>query len=46
MKIALSSKMNLGFVDGLCVKPVANTALVQYWTHCNHMVTCWLLNSV
>lgn len=38
MKITLSSNTNLGFVDGTCVKPTANSILIQNWTRCNHMV--------
>lgn len=46
MEIALSSKLQLGFVDGSYVKPVNNASLLMHWLRCNNMVTSWLLNSV
>ncbi|XP_074363002.1 uncharacterized protein LOC141703371 [Apium graveolens] len=35
MKIALSSKLKLGFVDGSYTKPVNNDILLLHWTRCN-----------
>lgn len=46
MKIALSSKLKLGFVDGTYPKPTGNALLLAHWMRCNNMVTSWLLNYV
>lgn len=46
MKIALSSKLKLGFIDGSYTSPDANSVLLAYWNRCNHMVISWLLNSI
>lgn len=46
MKVALSSKKNLGFVDGSNLQPPLNSPLVNHWNRCNHMVISWLLNSI
>lgn len=46
MKIALSSKLKLGFVDGSYVKPANTSNLCLHWTHCNDIVISWLLNTV
>lgn len=45
-ELALSSKLNLGFVEGTCLKPVATSHLMMYWLCCNNVVTSWILNSV
>lgn len=45
MKIALSSKLKLGFVDGTYLKPAISSPLLVHWTRCNNMVTSWILNS-
>lgn len=41
-----SSKLKLGFVDGLFAPPPATSSLLMHWTRCNHMVISWILNSV
>lgn len=46
MKIALLSKLKLGFVDGSIVKPSTTTTLFMYWSRCNDIVTSWILNTV
>lgn len=46
MKIALSSKLKLGFVDGLYVKPASCSSLLVHWLRCNNMVMSWILNFV
>ncbi|XP_074345925.1 uncharacterized protein LOC141684724 isoform X1 [Apium graveolens] len=46
MRIALSSKLKLGFVNGTCVKPACTDNLFTYWTRCNDIVISWLLNTV
>lgn len=46
MELALSSKLKLGFVDGTCIKPSANSPFLMHWNRCNNMITSWILNSV
>ncbi|GMH16673.1 hypothetical protein Nepgr_018514 [Nepenthes gracilis] len=46
MKIALSSKNKLGFVDGSLPNQEADGPHLSAWLRCNHMVTSWLLNSL
>ncbi|XP_074336363.1 uncharacterized protein LOC141673513 [Apium graveolens] len=46
MRIALSSKLKLGFIDGTCAKPACTDNLFTYWTRCNDIVISWLLNTV
>lgn len=46
MKLALSAKLKLGFIDVSYPKPVANSPLLVHWNRCNHMVISWILNSV
>ncbi|XP_073036794.1 uncharacterized protein [Primulina eburnea] len=47
MKIALSVKNKLGFIDGTIVKPSeAESNLINFWTRNNNIVISWILNSV
>ncbi|XP_073138563.1 uncharacterized protein [Henckelia pumila] len=47
MKIALSVKNKLAFIDGSIPKPViTNQHLLNAWTRNNNIVISWLLNSV
>jgi len=46
VKIALRTKGKLGFLDGSCVKPAANSAQLNQWIRCDSMVLSWLLNSM
>ena len=46
VKIALKTKTKLGFIDGSCAKPGANSQLYDQWIICDNMVVCWLLNSM
>ncbi|XP_074376786.1 uncharacterized protein LOC141718302 [Apium graveolens] len=46
MKITLSAKLKLGFVDGSYTKPVNNDILLLHWTRCNDIVISWILNTV
>jgi len=46
VRIALSAKQKLPFIDGTYDKPVPNSPLLPYWQRCNHMVISWLLNSL
>lgn len=43
---ALSVKNKLGFIDGSCGQPDANSPLFRQWKMCNDMVTSWILNSM
>nr|XP_017233154.1 PREDICTED: uncharacterized protein LOC108207203 [Daucus carota subsp. sativus] len=46
MRIALSSKLKLGFIDGSCVKPPSQSALLVNWSRCNDIVISWLMNTI
>lgn len=46
VRIALSAKLKLGFIDGTQVKPDANSPMIHLWIRSNEMVTSWILNSV
>lgn len=46
MRIALSSKLKLGFIDGTTPKPHATSNLLIYWNRCNDIVISWILNTV
>ncbi|VFQ86380.1 unnamed protein product [Cuscuta campestris] len=44
MKIALSSKNKLGFVEGKVIKPAVTSPSFNIWQRCNDMITSWILN--
>ena len=47
MKIALSVKNKLGFIDGTIARPPATDGSLLYsWLRNNNLVIAWLLNSV
>lgn len=46
MFITLSAKNKLDFINDTITPPDLNDAEYQRWSHCNHMITSWLLNSV
>nr|GEW18890.1 ribonuclease H-like domain-containing protein [Tanacetum cinerariifolium] len=46
MKIALTGKNKMGFIDGTCVKPVTSPVLAQQWEICNDIVLGWILGSL
>ncbi|XP_074371479.1 uncharacterized protein LOC141712440 [Apium graveolens] len=46
MRIALSSKLKLAFIDGSYAKPVSTSHLTVYWNRCNDIVISWILNTV
>ncbi|KAH0746502.1 hypothetical protein KY290_008210 [Solanum tuberosum] len=43
---ALSVKNKLGFIDGSCERPNANSPQLRQWQRCDDMVTSWILNSL
>jgi len=45
-RMALGAWLKLGFIDGSCNKPDANSENLQKWLRCDYMVRCWLLNSM
>lgn len=46
MKIALSSKLKLGFIDGSYLQPELTSSLFSHWNRCNDIVISWILNTV
>ncbi|XP_075108709.1 uncharacterized protein LOC142180392 [Nicotiana tabacum] len=44
--IALSAKNKIGFINGACPAPAADSKDFQPWSRCNDMVTSWLLNTL
>lgn len=45
MRMALSVKNKLGFVNGTINKPSSPPSTIMVWECCNDMVLSWLLNS-
>ncbi|XP_074378371.1 uncharacterized protein LOC141719908 [Apium graveolens] len=46
VKIALSARLKLGFIDGSQTQPNDNSALLPLWKRSNDLVISWLLNYV
>ncbi|XP_070664685.1 uncharacterized protein [Malus domestica] len=48
MKISLSAKNKLGFVDGTVTQPFAETKPDDHapWKRCNDMIVAWIINSI
>ena len=48
MRLALSSKRKLGFIDGSLPKPdpAIDLVLVETWQCMNDIISTWLLNSI
>ncbi|GJV50027.1 putative RNA-directed DNA polymerase [Tanacetum coccineum] len=46
MKLALSNKNKLGFIDNTCKRPAATDPLAIQWDMCNFVVLTWILNSI
>ncbi|XP_074346815.1 uncharacterized protein LOC141685618 [Apium graveolens] len=46
MKITLSSKLKLGFIDETYSKPASPVNLAMLWSRCNDIVISWILNTV
>lgn len=44
--LALETKNNVGFIDGICEKPVDDEILARQWDRCNAVVLTWILGSV
>ncbi|KAI5330645.1 hypothetical protein L3X38_030043 [Prunus dulcis] len=46
MRIALSAKNKLGFIDGTIKSPASTDAKSAIWQRCNDMVLSWILQSL
>lgn len=46
IKITLSFKLKLRFINGSIVKPTINSTLHMYWIRCNDIIISWILNTV
>ncbi|VFQ68600.1 unnamed protein product [Cuscuta campestris] len=46
IKIALISKMKIGFINGMCRKPDTASPNCAQWERCDNMVFSWILNSI
>ncbi|XP_071726696.1 uncharacterized protein [Rutidosis leptorrhynchoides] len=46
MKIALSTKRNLGFVTGNVTRPYDDPNKAKIWDTCNNMEISWIMSSV
>ncbi|XP_020415631.1 uncharacterized protein LOC109948111 [Prunus persica] len=46
MRIALSAKNKLGFIDGTIKAPAKTDAKFSIWQRCNDMVLSWILHSL
>ncbi|XP_019229937.1 PREDICTED: uncharacterized protein LOC109210912 [Nicotiana attenuata] len=46
MKIGLTGKSKLGFVDGRCTKDKFDRSLHELWEKCNAIVLSWIMNAV
>lgn len=46
IKIALSAKLKVGFIDGTQPSPAANSPQLGLWQRSNDLVISWILNSV
>lgn len=46
VKIALSAKLKLGFIDQTEAKSAANLPLLNLWMRSNILVILWILNSL
>ncbi|XP_021997517.1 uncharacterized protein LOC110894606 [Helianthus annuus] len=46
MKLALTAKNKLGFLNGTCTKSTKDDVLASQWDRCNSVVLTWILNSV
>uniref|UniRef100_A0A2C9U4P3 Retrotransposon Copia-like N-terminal domain-containing protein n=1 Tax=Manihot esculenta TaxID=3983 RepID=A0A2C9U4P3_MANES len=44
MIIALTAKDKIGFINGTCKKPSADSPLLPKWNRANNMVISWILS--
>ncbi|KAL0301552.1 UNVERIFIED_CONTAM: hypothetical protein Sradi_6432000 [Sesamum radiatum] len=46
VKVALTAKMKLSFIDGTYLKPIGNTEECKQWIRTDSMVFSWIMNSI
>ncbi|XP_071688209.1 uncharacterized protein [Rutidosis leptorrhynchoides] len=46
MKLALSTKSKIGFINGTVVRSKTDAVLASQWDRCNSVVLSWILGSV
>ncbi|XP_011101952.1 uncharacterized protein LOC105179988 [Sesamum indicum] len=46
VKVALTAKMKLSFIDGSYPKPTENTEKCKHWIRTDSMVFSWIMNSI
>ncbi|KAL0329157.1 UNVERIFIED_CONTAM: hypothetical protein Sradi_4902400 [Sesamum radiatum] len=46
VRLVLGAKLKLGFIDGKCERPTANSDNFEQWQRVEYMVVSWLLNSI
>lgn len=46
MLVAFLAKNNISFIDGLCIRHVTCSFLIQQWERCDAIVISWVLNSM
>ncbi|XP_071741389.1 uncharacterized protein [Rutidosis leptorrhynchoides] len=46
MRLALSTKNKVGFVDATCIKNTEDAVLASQWDRCNSVVLSWILGSI
>ncbi|KAK4390093.1 Retrovirus-related Pol polyprotein from transposon RE1 [Sesamum angolense] len=46
VKVALTAKMKLSFIDGTYLKPIGNTEECKQWVRTDSMVFSWIMNSI
>jgi len=46
VKVALRTKVKLGFIDGSFARPSLQSPVHEQWNRCDSMVVSWLLNSI
>ncbi|KAK4391421.1 hypothetical protein Sango_1919900 [Sesamum angolense] len=46
VRMALGAKQKLGFINGKCIKPAADTEGLELWQRADYMVISWLPNSI
>ncbi|KAL0333051.1 UNVERIFIED_CONTAM: hypothetical protein Scaly_2206600 [Sesamum calycinum] len=46
VKVALTAKMKLSFIDGTYLKPIGNVEECKQWIRIDSMVFSWIMNSI